>query len=164
MTWQTDNMRQNVRAFFLISLVAIAVGLIVLGFANARTGNTEKPLIFNINVVQLVPPPNSIILRQSQVGVNLKEGFEGRLAIDGRDIPDDQVYAKPTATQDGSGSVGNVNAGTNQQRNNLLFTPGVNTEFERFSPGEHCIVAIFWRTIDGPDVNPQRQEWCFKAA
>ncbi len=164
MTWQTDKVHQKLKAFLLISLAAVATGLIVLGFASARTGDTEKPVVYNLNVVQLLPSPKNIILRQSQVGIYLKEGFEGRLIIDGREIPDDQVYRKTPGGKVDSGSVGDANLASNQPRNNVLFTPGPNTEFERFSPGEHCIVAIFWNIVEGPDVNPQRQEWCFKTA
>ena len=157
-------MRRHLRAFILILLMSAAIGAMVLGFANARTGDTEKPLVYNQNVVQLVPSPKNIILRQSQVGIRLKDGYEGRLIIDGRDIPDDQVYGAVTGDPQGGGNIGSSNLSDNIVRSNVLFTPGPKTDIERFSPGEHCIVAIFWQIVEGPDVNPQRQEWCFKVS
>jgi hypothetical protein len=154
--------RSRLRPLVTILLLALAVTGLVVGFASAKTGDTAAPIVYNSYVRQLIPSPSAIERRQTQVGVRLVEGFQGRLIIDGKEIPDDQVYASLDPNTGAGGNTGVLS--DNTLRNDVLFTPGPNKEFEIFSPGEHCAVAIFWRSVDGPDVNPQRQEWCFKLA
>ena len=68
--------------------LAIAVGLVLIGWAVVRgvTGDDVSELPDAIE--QIAPVPDAVqVLAQSQVIVDLAEGYEGRLPIDGVEFP-----------------------------------------------------------------------------
>jgi hypothetical protein len=77
------------------------------------------------------PAPESKILQQGQVGVDLAPGYEGRLTVNGVPLPDDEVQAVP--------QLGQIN-----------FQPGPGKAFEQWPAGRNRVQVIFWRTADGP--------------
>ncbi len=84
-TWRA--LRRIDRKLAVASL-AIAVGLVLIGWAVVRgvTGDDVSQLPDAIE--RIAPVPDAVqVLAQSQVVVDLAEGYEGRLRIDGVDFP-----------------------------------------------------------------------------
>lgn len=94
-------------------------------------------------IKQLIPAPNTQILSQNQVGVDLAPGYTGTLALNGIPIADDEVTLIPAT-------------------NSVLFLPGPGKSVEEFLPGQNCIAATYWKPVDGP-ATAQRYSWCFTA-
>ena len=125
------------------ALIAVAVIAIVAGFMQAQTGDDQATLV-DPGIEVLVPKPGELVLRQSQVGVDLAPGYEGTLDIDSTPVPDDQLT-------------------TNDALNQVFFQPGPGKEFEQFAPGRHCVTAHFFQTLAGPDT-AHTYSWCFNVS
>lgn len=101
-----------------------ALALIGIGFSlTEEPDRSEK--IFDSAVRQVFPAGGELDLRQSDIGFQLAPDYEGRLQVDGINIPDDQVRFQ----------VG---------LNIWLFRPGPDTETGALRPGRHTATAIFW--------------------
>src|SRR5690349_18698693 len=77
----------------VIAVVLIAaVGFLVWTWKgtsdNSQGGGTGCQ---NPAVVAFDPCPGSHILRQAEVGVELQPGYDGRISINGTEIPEDQM-------------------------------------------------------------------------
>ena len=84
------------------------------------------------------------MLRQAEIGIDLKPGWTGDLAVNGVPIPEDQVRR-------------------NDPLNQVFFTPGPGKEIEQFNSGTVIVVASIWRPVDGETRDDARQVvWRFK--
>ena len=123
-------------------IVAAALGLIVLGFASATTG--DKSTTINDPAVDRVQPaPGDLVLRQSEVGIYLAAGYRGILIIDGQEIPTFEITASDTGSATPFDKI--VDARYDPGQHTVLFTPQVGSTVQAFSPGRHKVTAIFWR-------------------
>jgi len=155
--------RLDLRTAGLSLLAAGALALIVLGFASAKTGK-QAVTITDPAVERLIPKPGDLILRQSQVGVDLAPGYRGYLVIDGQVIPTYDVQA-PNVSPGQNTNVGQpVDARYDPGQNTVLYAPQVGATIEAFSPGPHTISAFFWR--DGVDTRDQARHltWTFSVS
>jgi len=73
----------------------------------------------------LTPERGALIQQQDDVGADLVDTFTGVLKVDGVEIPEDQLTRVVP--------LGKVS-----------FRPGPGREFDRWSPGTHTAVVIFW--------------------
>ena len=131
------------RRIVLTLLVFVGIGMFWLA---GRNGNADpKPTINEAAVEQLIPADGSpSVLRQAEIGIDLRDGWTGELTINGRFIPDDQIRR-------------------NEPLNQLFFTPGPGKEIERLDAGTVIVVASVWRPIDGETREDGRQVvWRFK--
>jgi hypothetical protein len=119
----------DLRRLGTAALVALAITLFAYGLAHAKTGDDNAKLV-DPALEQQLPAPDSLVLRQSQVGVDLAPEYDGYLVIDGTRIPDDQEF-KDTAL------------------NQVFFTPRKGSAIEEFDPGRHTIQAVFWKIAEG---------------
>lgn len=125
------------------ALIAAALILIVAGFMQAQTGDTTASLV-DPGIEELLPKPGELVLRQSQVGVDLAPGYEGTIDVDSIPIPDDQLTLNPALNQ-------------------VFFQPGPGKDFEQFAPGRHCVTAHFYQSVQGPDQS-HTYSWCFNVS
>jgi hypothetical protein len=109
----------------------------------AETGD-DSVTVVDPGVEVLVPKPGDIVLRQSQVGVDLAPGYQGTLDIDSVPMPEDQLTL-------------------NDALNQVFFQPGTGKDVEEFTPGRHCVTAHFFRTIEGPEL-ARTFSWCFNVS
>ena len=118
-------------------LLVVAVGLFWLAGQN---GNADPvPTVSETAVEHLIPGDGSpSVLRQAEIGIDLRDGWTADLSVNGVLIPDDQVRR-------------------NDPLNQVFFTPGPGKEIERFDAGTVVVVANIWRPVDGETRDDARQ-------
>ena len=124
-------------------LLIVAVGMFWLA---GRHGNADpEPVVSESAVEQLIPADGSpSVLRQAEIGIDLKDGWTGELSVNGVFIPEDQLRRNEPLAQ-------------------IFFTPGPGKEIEQFRSGTVVVVASIWRPIDGETREDGRQVvWRFK--
>src|SRR5690606_19275462 len=94
-------------------------------------------------VEHVIPRDGSAIQRQTEIGIDLAPGYEGRLVIYGIEIPEDELRLVP-------------------EQNQVFFTAGEGKAVEELQAGRTCVTAVAWRTQDGRGTRDQRIEWCFE--
>lgn len=157
--------RRRLDRGLLVASLVIASGLvlIVYGFISAQTGDDGIDRPEAIESVQ--PVENAIqVLQQDQIIVDLQAGYEGRLVVDGVELPttiigqsdvDPGVQAEPgqqidlptTAVFDPGNAV-------------LSFQPVEGAPIETFTEGEHEVTVFFWRIEEGP-TRARAYTWTF---
>jgi hypothetical protein len=145
----------------LISAVVIAgaLALIVWGVGSAQTGDSvDKPA--DPAIERLIPNPGEIVLRQSQVGIDLASGYRGVLIIDGQEIPTTDV---PAGANPVAATTVNLDAQFDPATNTVLFVPKKGATIEEFTPGDHRITAVYWREDETRD-QASSYSWSFKVS
>lgn len=115
-------MNPYLRSGFMAAGVALAAMLLVLGF---RISDTGSGITLPPEVERIIPADGSLVSPQAQVGVDLLDDHTGVLAIDGREIPEDQLVRVDSLGQ-------------------LFFSPGEDRDIEAFEPGRHSITVSYW--------------------
>lgn len=161
----TPRGRRRIDRGLLAASLVIASGLVLIiyGFTSAVTGNDGIDRPEAIESVQ--PVENAIqVLQQDQIIVDLQAGFEGRLVVDGVELPTtvigqsdvdpneqpapgQQIDLPITAVFDPGNAV-------------LSFQPVEGAPIERFTEGEHEVTVFFWRIEDGPQ-QARAYTWTF---
>jgi hypothetical protein len=143
----------------LSAVIVAALGLIVWGFASAQTG--DQAVHFSDRAIERVlPNPGELVLRQSQVGIDLAPGYRGLLVIDGQEIPTYDAQAPGAATPQ---AVVNFDAQFDPALNTVLFSPKQGATIEEFAPGDHRITAIYWEMSKTRD-DARSFSWSFKVS
>src|SRR3954452_6608923 len=134
----------TVRRVVLSLLLVAGFGLFWLAGHNGQSGEVPK-LASDAAVESLIPGDGSPnVLRQSEIGIDLADGWVASLAVNGREIPDDQLR---------------VNGPLNQ----FFFTPGAGKAVEKLNPGTVIVVASIWKPVDGETRADARQVvWRFR--
>jgi len=125
--------RRSIIAVLLLIVAGAAYGLTQLdsGTSNAST-----------NIVQSVSPvDNAQALQRDPIVVDLEAGWDGRLTVDERAIPDDQLERVP-------------------QQGKITFVPGPGKAFEFFPAGRNCASLTYWQIRTGPEQSFSYR-WCF---
>jgi hypothetical protein len=148
---------------FLISLgFAVGVVLVVYAFGSARTGS-DAQAVKNPAIERLIPSPDDLVLRQSEVGIDLATGYTGQLIIDGQPLRTEEVVASDSP-----------NPGTLERIVNVRFDPAENTllyqpidlpgaPITQFDPGRHTITARFWK-LEESEEDARQYSWSFRVA
>jgi hypothetical protein len=145
-----------------LASLAIAVGLVLIGWAVMRgvTGDDVSDLPDAIERVS--PVPDAVqALAQSQVIVDLTEGNEGRLNIDGVDFP--TLRMEDLISDDVEpGEQVEIPPGVVFEPGNdtLTFTPGPGIEIESFDEGEHRVTVIYW-PVERGEGSARSYSWTF---
>jgi hypothetical protein len=127
----------------IIAVLLVIAGSAVFGLTRLPQGTTEPAS----DIVRSISPgANEKIPQQGQIKIELMAGWAGRLQVDQRDIPENQINrsADPTLA-------------SHQQ---LLFQPGPNKALEYFPAGQNCATLTYWQIRTGPDQSFTRT-WCF---
>ena len=134
----------TIRRVVLSLLLVAGFGMFWLAGHNGLSGEVP-PLATDSAVEELIPGDGSPnVLRQSEIGVDLAPGWVASLAVNGRDIPDDELR---------------VNGPLNQ----YFFTPGEGKAVEKLNAGPVIVVAKIWRPVDGESRDDARTViWRFK--
>lgn len=137
--------RRGIEAVLLLAATAFCV----YAFGRSPDQADVNP-VHDPAVVAQVPPPGANVPRQSQVGAKLQPGYDGRISINGVEVPEDQMDgAIPTTSKEYDPRYGI----RPNRRELVLFTPGPGKVIDRYGSREVTITVRFWRIIDGPDAS-----------
>ena len=120
-------------------IAAVAVGGIVFAFSGP-TGDDARPKPAGIESV--FPEGGDLDLRQVTIFADLAPGYTGYLAIDGNEVPEDEVQFVLAL-------------------NTVTLKPSPGSDFETLQPGPHC-ATVFYRQIGQPRENSANYRWCFE--
>ena len=141
----------------MVAALALGLAFVVMAVKRAPAPQSGADAATNAAVVEQVPAPGAHILHQASVGADLKPGYDGRITIDGRAIPEDQMDG---AAPEGSPAYDPRYGVRPNRREHVFFTPGSEKVFDRYPTGEVHISITFWQIADGPDVS-QTVSWAF---
>jgi hypothetical protein len=133
------------RVLTTLVLIACAVGLVIAA-QHTQRGDKESDITVSGQVSKTIveleaPTPESNVLSQAQLLIDLTTNYDASFVINGVTVPDDQLQKRP-------------------ELNQVLFNPGPGKVIEKFPAGRNCVEADIFR-VDGAqeDVPPAR--WCF---
>jgi hypothetical protein len=138
------------RRTLIVAALAVAGVLLVWVYNNAVVGSDSTSNSRPAGVERLVPESGSDVLTQSLVGIDLADGYDADLEINGIRI------SNVTNDPDGDGLRKNESLGL------VEYVPGPGKRVERLEPTKNCVVAHVWRTSDGP-TTAKPVSWCFDA-
>lgn len=136
-------MRTWIRPLAVTALLGLAAFLLYTG---VQAQADVEPPVRRAGLVLVFPQPGAVALRQDAIGAEIGGDYTGRLAIDRRDIPDDQLDR--------------IDVG----RKRISFTPGEGKEIPALDEGRHCASLTYWRTDAGEESAGRPYTWCFTAA
>ena len=122
----------------VVLLVVINLAFFVLSESDTSVESDTLPL----NIESITPERGEIL--QDEIVVDLSNNYTGVLVIDGAEVPEDQL----TRVSD----LGQVS-----------FRPGPDKDVEKFSPGLHTVVVLYW--VQGRDRPPKPDafSWTFRS-
>ncbi len=131
----------------------ILITLVVLGaltgiFLTGRlavTGFDDTSGVLPDSVDRLIPPSGAEVLRQSQVGIDVADGYDAYLQINGVEVRNAE-----------DGLIKDLGTGL------VLFQPGPDRPIEELNTNQNCVVAFVYDQVDGPST-AQPVSWCFQA-
>jgi hypothetical protein len=161
--------RKKIDVKLLIASLGIAVGLVlvVLGLLSSETGGEQLGLPAAIESVDPITGATQVP-QQTRVFVDLVDGYEAVLVIDGVELPNvalDDVSKLPPglgADQETGGDQIDLPDGVLYEPGNNTYTyvPDEDALVEPFSTGQHTATVIYWKTADGRQ-KAQTYSWNF---
>lgn len=151
--------RAAVRQYLPMVVIVLCLGVLAYACSIANTGDPSNLADRYPEVNQVFPPPESEVLRQAIVGVDLAPGYGAVLYINGTRIPEDQVNVQGNPDFDG------VEPEQFEQLeliNRYQYQPLQGRVVEVLNGDRNCVRAEVFR-LDDPD-RPRNVEWCFTAA
>ena len=111
----------------------------------AVTGFEDTSGVLPDSVDRLIPPSGAEVLRQSQVGIDVADGYDAYLQINGVEVRNAE-----------DGLIKDLGTGL------VLFQPGPDRPIEELNTNQNCVVAFVYDQVDGPST-AQPVSWCFQA-
>lgn len=130
--------------------IAVGVLLVAFGLSTAITGDDVTKLPDQIESVS--PVPDAVqVLAQTNVVVDLAEGYEGTLTIDDVEFPTQRLEDFNRSNDVAPGTQIDIPAGVLYEggNNTLTFTPGPDIAITKFDEGNHTVEVVYWRTAVG---------------
>lgn len=140
--------------------IAIGVLLIAIGLATSITGDDVTKLPDEIE--SIAPVPDAVqVLSQTNIVVDLAEGYEGTLTVDDIEFPTLRLEDFSSANVE-PGTQVDIPAGVLFEPGNdtLTFTPGPDIAITEFAEGNHTVRVEFWRVTD-PERRAASYTWTF---
>ena len=146
----------------LVASLVIALGLVLIGFALARSVTGDEASNMPDAVEEVTPAFEAIqVPQQATVVADLANGYYGYLIVDGVELP--TVRLDEVGSQDVEpGEQVTFPPGARFEPGNatLTFTPGSEQPLTTFRAGVHTVRVVFWREIEGPD-QARSYSWTF---
>jgi hypothetical protein len=121
-----------------VLLVVVNLGYFVL----SESDTTQKGDTLPIAVESITPERGEIL--QDEITADLQNTYTGVLIIDRQEVPEDQL----TRVVD----LGEV-----------TFRPGPDKDVEKFQPGLHTVVVLYWVKGQPRPAHPDAFSWTFRA-
>ncbi len=145
----------------LVIGLVLGVAFAIAAWGMRGTVSGEGPSTNRVVQVRS-PGPDALVLRQTEVGADLREGFDGRLVINGIAVPEDQMegVVDPTSTE--ASQDGKTPALRPNNRRHVFFAPGPGKVLEKLPQGKVTITVNYFR--DGePGVDRGSDTWTITA-
>lgn len=138
---------------------ALALGIAFCIHAIDRAPSTTTPIgaATDPAVLSQSPSPGSHVLHQTPVGAKLAEGYDGRVIIDGVEIPEDQMDG--VAPVDSPAYDPKYGIRPNN-KNQVFFTPGPGKVVSEYHTGEVQVTVRFW-PIEKGEAAARTVSWAF---
>ena len=138
--------RRRVRRILTTIVILLCFALLAYAASRTRRGDEEKDqpssALANTGPVELLAPsPESSVLSQAQIVIDLTSPYSASLVVNGVQIPDDQVQIRP-------------------ELNQVIFTPGPGKVIAKLGGGRNCVEADIYR-LDGTQEDIPAKRWCF---
>ncbi|CAB4545980.1 unannotated protein [freshwater metagenome] len=146
----------------MISLgLSIGVLLIVLGVSSATTG--RDALGYPDAIVDISPAPNDRqVLSQTEVNVDLLDGYEAVLILDDIEIPTERLDSLASQiVKPGEQIVLPATAIYDQGNSRIRFEPTEGAVIESYTVGVHQVEILYWRIEDGRN-SARSYTWTFE--
>lgn len=143
----------SMRRLGIVALLAVAVACVVVAARSAADPDT-RGAEDAIPIVRYEPRPGGQVPRQSPVGVELEPGYDGRLVIDGIEIPEEQMAGAidPDSAEFQRLSDEQRELGPRPNNKNVvMFVPGPGKAITEHHTGEVQITIRFWPLSEGPE-------------
>ena len=126
-------------------IVAAACGILYWGSGRAET--TQPTGTGDLVVRQLSPGDGAKALRQTQVGADLLDGYDGRLTVNGIEIPEEEMEGviDPSSPEAATLPPGQADELRPNNRNRVFFAPGPGKVIEKLPQGETTITVTYFR-------------------
>ncbi|HEX7134184.1 MAG TPA: hypothetical protein VF228_16525 [Iamia sp.] len=136
----------SLRRLVIVAVLALAVLCLYIA---GRSGADSDPIATGATAIEsYLPSPGGRVLRQSEVGVVLKDGYDGRITIDGIAIPEEQMVG--AVAPDSPEYDPEVGPRPNK-KNVVKYQPGPGQAVSEYATGTIEITIRYWRIADGPD-------------
>lgn len=143
----------------VVIVLALAFGVFLLIKATQRDSTELLTDTGNARVAARFPLPDAQTPSQSQVGVELVEGFDGTLTIAGTPIPEEQLDGARDPSTLSAEQLAKYGVRPNN-RNRLFYTPGPDKVLESIPEGEVTVVVTYHRDRQ-PTVDTGTYSWTF---
>lgn len=132
------------RRLLIGALLVFAFGVLFVTGRNADTDGRSGDL--DPVIVTQTPPPGGRALRQSEVGAMLQPGYDGRLTINGIDIPEGQMVGAIDPSTVTPAQLKKYGLRPNN-RNTVMFQPGPGKILESLPSGQVQVVLRYFRDL-----------------
>jgi hypothetical protein len=136
--------RRLIRRVLTALVILACIGGLTLAVQRTQRGDKDEPKFTGQRkaVVELQSPaPESSVLSQAQLLIDLTTNYDASFVVNGVTIPADQVQKRP-------------------ELNQVIFNPGPGKVIEKFPAGRNCVEATILR-VDGGQEDVPAVRWCF---
>ncbi|MEO5723891.1 MAG: hypothetical protein ABIQ39_09095 [Ilumatobacteraceae bacterium] len=129
-------------------LIAVGIVLAVLGVMRSVTGKAAQQLP---PLIQSVTPVRDAVQvpEQSQVVVDLTQGYTGVLVIDGVELATIDQFDLSAGIQPGEQAAIPLSTVYAEGNATLTFQPTKGAAIESFTQGTHVVKVIYWKLVEG---------------
>jgi hypothetical protein len=143
----------SLRRLGVVAVLALAV--LCLYIAGRSGGDSDPAGVSGTDspIESYQPAPGGRVLRQSEVGVVLRDGYDGRITIDGVAIAEDQMVGAidPTSAEYEALPQDQRDLGPRPNNKNVVkYQPGPGKAVTEYATGAVEITIRYWRIADGP--------------
>lgn len=132
----------------LVALIALMGVIGVWAYQNGVTGDPNASTSQPTAVDRAIPLAGSAALSQDEVGIELAEGYNAYLIVEGTTVREIGTELQPDGLR------------RNTAVRGVYYDPGPGRRVEALSTPEACAVAMIYLSTDGPNAaEPYR--WCF---
>lgn len=122
-----------------LALLGVLVGILAV----LARDNTTLPAIDEV-VEELIPNRGDEVLSQTDVGIDLIDGYTAELTVNGVEIPESQLRRL-------------------EGLNRVTFRPDEGMVITKLLPDQNCATALYWPLAQGRAA-AQSYTWCFTAS
>ena len=158
----TRRRRRPNRELLLISAAAgVGLFLVIAGFLSATTG--RDLLEYPEAIIDISPAPNDRqVLSQTEISVDLQDGYEAVIVLDGIEIPTSRLEDIAGGLPEPGQQIDLPPTAIYDQGNSLIrFEPRDGAVIESYSVGRHQVTVIFWKIEDGRNT-ARSYSWSFE--